>query len=312
MLSNRAVLISSTLVCILAISGCSTTIRSYPIQNGVSRQGGIPFFVPKPILQVREPIEIGRAETLHVIIDVGGLEQFSIELNAGSLDMSIEKVRKALGTGDVQIESKDKVPFYLTEEIEKDKTTTGQYASAETEKSKKYAAQTVSDVTTEPKPLYKPADVEKALSIVWVPDTTKEYELVITPSTFASSELSIKLTDGWRFDSVSAKTGENQLIKELGDTLRTVIGAQKEVKVAEIGREQAIKLKEMELASKTDEGQKTLAFTQDKTKVPVRIVGYAKKTTIIAVKPGLYELKFENGSVSIPKEVTILWSKITL
>lgn len=311
MLSN-ALFISSALICAMALSGCSTKIRSYPIEKNTARHGGIPFFLPKPILQIREPIEFARSETLHAIIDVGGLEQFSIELKAGSLNQSIDNVRKALGGGDIKIESKEKAPFYITEELQKEKSVTGEHSSTELERNKKYAAQTVIDSTTETKPIYKPADVEKALSIVWVPDTAREYELVITPSAFASSELSIKLTDGWRFDSVLANTGENQLIKEFGDTLRTVIGAQKEVKVAEISREQAIKLKEMELASKTEEGQKTFSFTKDKTSIPVRIIGFAKRTHVVVIKPGLYELKFENGFVSIPKEDTVLWSKITL
>lgn len=300
------------LLCSVVLSGCSTTINSYPVKDGAERKGGIPFFLPKPILQVREPIEIKRIETLYAVMDVGGLEQVAVELKHDDINNSLERIKNILKTGEIDVEFKEKVPFYLKEKTDKTTDQTGQYQQSVSEHTEKYDAQTVSDTKSDLKPLYKPSDVEKSISVIWVPNVDKEYELVITPSSFASSDLSIKLTDGWKLESITAKTGDNQLIKELSDTLRTVIGAQKEVKIAEITREQAVKLKEMELSSKADEGQKTMSFVQERKKVPIRIVGFVRKTVITAIEPGLHELIFDSGTVKIPKNETMVWEKISL
>jgi hypothetical protein len=310
MLKAASLYITGCLLVALSLSGCSTNIRAFPVVAGQPRQGGIPFFAPKPVIQVREPIEVSRAETLFALIDIGGMEKLLYELKQSSIDKAIEELKKLLDSQQIELAERETVPFYVKEESTKEKVQTDQNKLKERESSKKYEVTSDNETKSELKPLYKPADVEKALSVVWVPDTNKEYELLIDPSMFASSELSIKLTDGWRFDSITAKTGENQLIKELASLLQTVVGAQKEVKVAEITKEQALKLKEMELAaSKPEEETKSLLRGK---KPRIRVIGYMRRTTIKTLLPGIYELRFSNGSLTIPQQSTEVWERIRL
>lgn len=295
---------------IFFLSGCSTEIRSYPVAAGTERQGGVPFFLPKPLIQVREPIEVGRSEALFAVLDIAGLEKFMYELKAESLDAAIDNLKRMLKTKRVDVKEKVSVPFYLKEELKKEKTETGANQSRETEESKKCEAAPASEIKSELKPLYKPSDAEKALTVLWVPDLTREYELLITPSAFASSDLSIKLTDGWRLDSISAKTGDNQLVKELADTLRAVVGAQKDIKVAEIAKEQALKLKEMETAAKPE--AETKSFLTEGKELQIRVVGYVRKTVIKVIPPGLYELNFSDGVLSLPERTSEVWERVQL
>ena len=132
---------------------------------------------------------------------------------------------------------------------------------------------------------------------------------MITPSKFAGSDLTIKLADGWKLESISAKTGDHPLIEELGETLRAVIGAQKAERLAEIAGEQALKLKELELRTSEPE-EKIMAFGTEKRKAQARVVCYVKKTTVTSLMPGLHELMIANGSVSLPRETTVIWERI--
>lgn len=109
--------------------------------------------------------------------------------------------------------------------------------------------------------------------------------------------MGVTLTEGWRLDGLSSKSGENQIVGALKDVATSVIGAQKDVDVAKIGKEQALRLKELELES-TDRGEKAHEFIPS-VNVTVKIKGYVKIVDISAIKPGLYDLReIINGNTS--------------
>lgn len=298
-------------------TGCSTKISSFPVTDDTERQGGIPYFIPKAMIQVKEPIEISRTEDLYAVLNVGGLDEFLFPLNNSTLDKSISSLEKLLklGEGNLQVEGAKAKSVYLSKRNSKTTNKETEHKSDSTDNSEEFSILAVADKSknesTSSTPYYKPSDIEKSISIIWIPDYTKEYELVINPSTFASSETSITLTDGWRLEAISSKTGENQIIKEISETLRTIIGAQKEIDVAKIGKDQAVKLKELELSEKEEK-----AFDYiPKQKLEVKIKGYVKKTNLNVIKPGIYDLSkilltSSNGTVEFPTNTSVLWTKV--
>lgn len=310
------------LVALLIVgSGCSTKIRSYAVQSDNTRKGGVPYFIPKAMIQIREPIEVSRSETLFAVIDIGGLDEYLFLLNNRNLKQSINELEKLLGktAGSIDIKGAHIEPVYLTEHVEKSTIKEEQHKSQTTESTKKFSVLTIADTSKDESvtstPFYKPAEIEKAFAIVWVPDYSREYELIINPSLFASSEISITLADGWRLEEISSKTGENQLIKELSETLRTVVNTQKEIDIAKIGKDQVIKLKELELAEK-DAGEKALGF-RDKKELVVKVKGYVKKSEVRVIMPGIYDLskilsESNSGKIDFPVSTTTLWSRVKL
>ena len=268
------------------LNGCATKISSFPVANdGTNRKGGIPYFIPKPMLAVKQPIEVVRSENVFAIISLGGIQEFLYEIDYKNFDSAIQELKKVIKAppGSVKLEELKTKSTYITEEtIQK---------SQHDKITKKYGTLTASSSkeaqSTLLKP-YSPADIDKSISILLVPDFKKEYELVIDPSWFSSLEIGVTLTEGWRLDGLTSKSGENQLIGALKDVASTIIGAQKDIDVAKIGKEQVLKLKELEIeAAKGDE--KVLEFMPS-VNVSVKIKGYLKKITIQTIKPGIYDL----------------------
>lgn len=306
---------------LITISGCSTKISSFPILNDTPRKGGVPYFIPKAMLQIKEPIEVSRIESLFAIIDVGGLDEYLFKLDENNLKNSIKDLESLLklSAGSINVKGANLEHVYLSQYIEKDTTKEAEHKSTTKDVTKKFSVLTIPDDSNEEAvanaPFYKPADIEKSLSIIWVPDYTREYELVIEPSMFASSDISLTLADGWRLEAITANTGENQLIKEISSLLGTVIGAQKEIDLAKIGKEEAIKLKELELAEE-ETSKKAFGIGAEKELI-VKIVGYIKKSEIKTIEPGLYDLTTllsneTSGKINFTTVQTTLWHRLKL
>ena len=68
----KEITISIMLISSLVLSGCSTTVST---KKGHGN-GGIPYYLPKPMLIVKEPIEVGRRDYLFAIVQIGGLSHF--------------------------------------------------------------------------------------------------------------------------------------------------------------------------------------------------------------------------------------------
>jgi len=271
---------------IFLISGCATTISSYPVsKDGKNREGGIPYYMPKHVLLIKQPIEIVRKEKIFAVISLGGIEEFLYPIKHSDFEASIEKLSILIKVdpNSIKIEEIKSNPIYLTE-------VTSQTGENKKESKKYSPLASATAKSTEKKLLtpYSPSDIDKAISIVTIPDENKLYELVIDPSWFSSLEVGVTLKDGWRLDSLTSKSGENQIVGALKDIATTIIGARKDVDIANIGKDQALKLKELEIASKAkDEDLKGFVET---TNIAVKIKGYVKKTEIETLKPGAYNM----------------------
>lgn len=271
----------------LFVTGCATYINSYPVaEDGSNRKGGIPFYIPKPILQVKESIEIGREERIYAVISVSGMDEFLYPIDVSNFSDSKERLKKLLGMtgGEIHLEAKKTSPTFLSHRNVKE--------SEHKEFTEKYSTMPSSDSKedkTTGEVIYKSSDLDKSISVIYLPDYTKEYELLVSPTWFASTNTTITLTDGWKLASVNATDGENQVITALKDVVTGAITANKDVKVAEITKDQALKLKELE-AQTSESGEKEMAFdVVDKHYVSIK--GYVKEVRSKVIKPGLYNLK---------------------
>jgi hypothetical protein len=276
----------------LGLTGCATSINSFPVAaDGKNRKGGIPYYMPKPMLVIKQPIETVRTEQVLAVVSLGGVKEFLYPVDIENFDQAIADLEKLIKApaGSVKLEELKTKSIYKTEETIK----TGEHNSTTT----KYSTLTV-PAAKEPQATvispYAPADVEKSVSVILIPDYSKEYELVIDPSWFSSLEVGVTLSEGWRLDGLTSKTGENQLVGALKDVATSVIGAQKDVDVAKIGKEQALRLKELEIES-TAGGQKLLDF-EPSVNVTLRIKGYLKRVSVTTIEPGVYDLTKVIGS----------------
>mgnify|MGYP003386390412 CR=1 FL=1 len=274
------------IIFLLGLTGCSTSINSYNVANdGSNRKGGIPYYMPKPMLIIKQPIETVRNEQVLAVVSLGGVKEFLYPVDIENFDQAIAELEKLIKTsaGSVKLEELKTKSVYKTEETlvtgEHNSKTT-KFAMLTTPAAKESQASVLSP--------YAPADVEKSISVVLIPDYTKEYELVIDPSWFSSLEVGVTLYEGWRLDGFTSKTGENQLIGALKDVATSIIGAQKDVNVAKIGKEQALRLKELEIES-AEGGEKALEFVTS-ANATLRVKGYLKRVSVTSIEPGVYDL----------------------
>lgn len=283
----------------LGLTGCATSINSFPVAaDGKNRKGGIPYYMPKPMLIIKQPIETVRTERVLAVVSLGGVKEFLYPVDIDNFDQAIAELEKLIKApaGSVKLEELKAKSIYKTEETIK----TGQHNSTTTKFSTLTAPAAKDSQATVISP-YAPADVEKSVSVVLIPDYTKEYELVVDPSWFSSLEVGVTLSEGWRLDGLTSKTGENQLIGALKDVATSIIGAQKDVDVAKIGKEQALRLKELEIESAAG-GQKSLEFVPS-VNATLRIKGYLKRVSVSSIEPGVYDLTKvidSNASWKIP------------
>jgi hypothetical protein len=291
---NKITLIT-IITSVLILSGCSTSINSFPVANGgKDRKGGIPYYMPKPMLIVKQPIEIIRKEKVFAIISLGEIKEFLYPLDVQNFDGAIIELADLIKASPdtIKLEKLKTKSIYINEETE----TTSDHNS----KTTKYSTLTIPSAKQSNPSLISPyalTDVEKSISVVLLPDYTKEYELVIEPSWFSSLEVGVTLSEGWRLEGLTSKTGDNQIVSALKDVVTGVIGARKDIDVAKIGKEQALRLKELEIES-ADGSEKALEFMQS-TDVTLRVKGYLKKITVTSIEPGVYDLTKLLGTNSV-------------
>lgn len=308
--------------CLLLLIGCSTSIRSYEVEDGQKRKGGVPYYLPKAAVFVREAVEVRREEKLFALIDFGGLQWMLYEIQDGDeFDHSLAELTRVLEmsrSAMMKLEPVMPRSIYLSELTNESRIKTAEHEGNESNTTIKYGLVPSGDLKIEAeKPFYPATNVDKAITVEWIPDRDREFELMIQPAPFASSEISFALSDGWRLDSISAKTGENVIVKELAATLRSVVEAQSGVAVAKIGAEQAIRLKQMELDSQNADGsgpennREELVDSMERT-VPVRLVGFVKRVELEAIMAGMYDLEAmmnqgPAGFGRLPTDTTVRW-----
>lgn len=297
----KKIAVGSCAIIGLTLTGCATSINSYPVaSDGTDRRGGIPYYMPKPMLIIKQPIETVRKEEIFAIISLGGVKEFLYQVDIEQFDKAIKELEGLIKvpSGSVKLEELKTQSIYKTEET----VNSGEHSS-KTEKFSTLTAPSAKESQASAISPYSPSDVDKSVSVILIPDYTKEYELVIDPSWFSSLEVGVTLSEGWRLDGLTSKTGENHLIGALKDVATSVIGAQNDVDVAKIGKEQALRLKELEVGSAAG-GEKTLEFVPS-SNATVRVKGYIKRVTVTSIEPGVYDLKKvidSNSSWKFPTE----------
>jgi len=314
----------------LLVAACSTTVRAYPVGAESPRKNGIPFYRPKPVLHVKEPIETERTEELFAMIEVGGVVRYLQPMDINNLDVAIKELRKLLGIEPgtkMHPYAPERRPAQTTErtttkdETHTDKETQGSKnvtndkstsaKSANVEKLELVPAP--ADIEGKSAPFYVATDVAKAYDVLFVPDFEREYELVITPSWFASTKISVGILDGWKLNTIGTETGDNQVVKELSAIAQALIGSRKETTLAEIAKSQALelaKLAQPQTAGTVESAQAAPGFAPNEVGVPVRVVGYVKRVQVVALKPGMYGLEQLLGH-DLPTSSATYWVRIS-
>ncbi len=263
---------------IFMFTGCFTSVKSYKVSpDNKDVKGGLPYFLPKAVILVKQPIEVSREETIHAVISLGGLEEFMYELNSSNMNDSISKLEGLIGKG-IKLESFKTSPIYLSKQTIQ--------IDANKKKDHSYTALTIASKTANAEVnAIIPTDLDKAIKIITVPNYDEKYELVLGYPWFSTAKLNITLSDGWKLDKIETDIGENQLVDAVKEIVSTILENKQALKIAKLDDKNQIKLKEMEYQSKKDEENKSL----NNKKVVVKIKGYVKKIKIKQVQPGVYD-----------------------
>lgn len=338
---------------VAAVTSCRTTVRAYPVKSGTERKGGIPFFLPRAYVNVKAPIETERAEALFAVLELGGVHRFLLELNMQDMDSSIQQVRQLLALDSkavmriipaetaltVRTESSEKNTEDVSQgrasgeekprrpaggdEIPKEdggtararESATGTRRATTSEQTAKYSLVPQPSFSDDVVPVYSGAP-EKAIEVIMIPDFEREYELVVSPSIFASVSFDVKLSDGWRLESINSETGENQLIKEASSLAQALLGGRKEERLAEIGRKQAIELARLAQQTSTPAASASAVPQAERPDTPIdvelRLVGYAKRVTIGVIPPGVYDLHAIAAKGRFSTRSSTYWKRMPL
>lgn len=294
------------LVAVAALGGaCNTTVEVRPVKSGATRQGGIPFFSPSPHVHVKQALETGRSESLFAVIEVGGLERYYYELPLSTLAQAIQDLETMLQIGKLQ-----PVPYTApaTALTEMHEIRTG---SGTTDIEKFTLVPAAGTEVADSAPFYTASDVSKAVELVMLPDPKREWELMIDPALFASNEVDVTLTDGWQLAAIGTKT-TNPVLTEVGDIISDVLGASKEVQLAKLANEQAVKLQQLMNKGPQDDDAKLApdgADPEDVTLTSVRVVGYVKRVELAVVQPGVYPLSSLIGGQTLPTKTSSFWMR---
>jgi|GEM_PF-5129138 len=298
----------------MLLAGCSTTIAT---KQGHGN-GGIPYYLPKAVLHVKEPIEWKRIEDLYAIVQIGGLTQFLYPINKDNIDEAIEELKGLANLGDENIKFIP-LPKEMTIETEHHQETDNSVSIApgehksETKTKKnlttdKFAAitstQTINTFS------YKPSDTSKAYEVVLVPDTSKPYELFIKNTGLINSEVDLTLTDGWNLTSIGVKNDSTAALSALSSIAGSIIGAQKEIKVAEITKSQQLELEKLKQQGAAGSFGSAQSAEQGPTEVSYSILGYTRKVTISFILPGIYPLD-DPTNLKLKIDKAIIWQPIS-
>lgn len=303
---------------LLFSANCSTTIRAYKVSPDVKdRKNGIPFFLPKPALKVNEVVEIKRTEDIYALVSLNDLQLFLFKIELDNFSNSLEKLAKLQGDPQgtaYNLIPVPEIPFFQSKNIENSDlsdtaTTTGNVTNSKTNKvdrTQEYTAIPNKNAPTDTV-LYQTKDASKSVEVVMVPDYSKEYELIINPSKFASTKISVKLADGWKLSEIGTETGDNQLISSLTDIAKSVLSAQTEIKKAALSKDQAIEVARIG-AAKDDKAKEMTT----KPLVLVKIKAFVKQINTEVINPGLYDISTltKEGKLEIPTNKATYWTNI--
>lgn len=272
------------------LPACHTTISAHRITDESMRTGGLPFYLPKPVISIKQPVEVGRAESLHAVLLIGGLQHFLLPIDVNDFDGAVARLKALLAA-----DPKRPVTFVPAERVLTVKTeqstvtaTPDKPTTTVTEKYTLVPAPPASEVDTSP--FYAVQDGTKAFEVLLLPDTSQAYELTIDPAWFASTKISVTFQDGWRFTALNSETGENQLVKEVAALATSLLGIKKDIEVAGIGADKEIALAKLEQESNAPGTYELIPrlVPEQPIEVSVRVLGYMKRVELEVVRPGLY------------------------
>lgn len=271
----------STLL-IVSLHSCSTTISSYN-ENSDKGKGGIPYYLPKLMVKVKNLIRAEQNESLHILFQVDNFKYFLVKVEEDNT--WIKDLDLTLNSNIPEVNGSN--TFISRTEIEYN----GGNKKKEIIETKEFSNNT--PVSEKPN---NSLDVSDSIEIFTVPDTTKIFFLKIEPSYFAKHTITINLKDGWRLESLISDTGENQLISSTKDIITSALTQKTEQKKAETDLS---KSKLADLANTIIEAIKKqpssaiTSFSKDnihnKKITSIKTVGYFKKIETKSIKPGIYE-----------------------
>jgi hypothetical protein len=318
-MQNRTHVIAVALALVVGFSGCATKMRVYSVSNPTERKGGIPFYAPKPVLRVNDPIEVKRAETLYALIRLGGMQLFLFKIDISNYADSVNRLRQLLNIGAAApiqlVPAPEDLSFLTKAHTSTDDSSKRTKAendidekTKKVEKNEERAAITPQSPATETD-AYQTKDASKAYEVFFVPDYTKEFELIINPSKLASSKISVTLSNGM-LTALNVETGENKVVESLTDAIKTVLTTAADIKKAEIGKAQALELERLKSsASPPPTTQQSLGETKQ---IDVKIVGYVKEVKVSVLKPGLYDISrvLTANEFVLPTEEAAYWRRV--
>lgn len=300
-----------TIIASCTIGGCT----SIETEKGHSGKG-IPYYMPKPILLVKEPVEIERSSELFAVVSLDGittsLYTFSSDLDSGIAEL---KKRKTLQTNielfPIPAEAVNEIKS--TTKLDKKDVNDKVDKSILNENTKEFAAK--SGPVDESIFTYKPADPGKSFEVVYVPDTNRPYSLKLNPGIFGG-KVSATVTDGWKLTALNADQDISASLSALTTLAGTMLTQRTDLKKAEITRDKELELAQLAQSSGTpgDSGVAQAAQSAAPSNVSVvkfHILGYLRKTTIKTVAPGAYDFNSILGANNLPTDTTEVWQRIS-
>jgi hypothetical protein len=332
------------LASMIVLTSCGTVIKAHRITAGAERGNGIPFYMPRALLHVQEPIETERTELLYALLDLNGIHQFLYEIDTEEMDGAIAELAAILKVAptSVTLAAAERPGGILVEESTST-VFTGANARTESDTKKYSLSSTVAPSEGKSELLFKPADASKSFSVILVPDTTREYELRIDPGVFASGNVTLSMEDGWRLTGINVTEKTNEaLVASLTSVASAAITSNQAIRVAEIGMEQALQLQQLQNAtgggSRESEtatpsemasivslradlmGRARLTPTQfdsvvavvaGTTEARLSIAGYLKRIRTIVIQPAVYDLMSLVNGGAFRRSETVFWQRMS-
>lgn len=306
--------LTSVLFFALAMAGCSTTVTT---KTGHGN-GGVPYYLPKLVLHVKESIEVKRKESLYAIVQIGGMSQYLYPMG-NDMNGAIQELRELanIGAGDIKFIPLPKKLTIATEETQEiddsENIITGEHASEDKTKKNtttgKFAAITSNQTGNSFN--YKPADTSKAYEVFSVPDTSKPFELFIENTGLVDSEVNFTLEGGWNLSTVGVSSDSTAAITAISSIAESIIGSQKEIEVAEISKSQELELEKLKQEGVAGDAGSAQSLDANNREASFSVLGYIREVRISSIKPGIYSLD-DPANVQFVFDSSVIWQPISI
>ena len=287
--------ISLAAACTATLVGCAS-VHVIKVTDSSQQPEGIPFYLPRPYVQVFEPFVIGSKTFLasgklspdgkYLLIDnaVGGLDGVLVSdvSQDGQARVAVNTIRKANSTpsinalgGNAQGETEAPAPTpAASAPAPKNGASTPDAGTTAPTGSQPVGNYNVSVTNTSS--VFPPSLGRKFFDIVWMPDFDEKYVVQGRPG-LGDTNIGVTMTQGWGLYGLDAKVDNSALVKPLLDFYSTSLGALSSLAKSKIFPAGV-------LAGGGAQGAIEIATLPASTRVTIKV------TRVQVVAPGMYPI----------------------